>query len=130
MKLEETKRTTRILEIVRIIATAPRRYLRRDLAQRFEVSERMIQKDLDVIRHGLRYLKSPSIWQLVAIVGMAKSLRSWYTGCKEIGDSWHLGVPFVNQRTSTFPNVLAAAPESKRYLTGRRTHGILLDAQT
>jgi len=54
MKLEETKRTSRILEIVQIIATAPRRYLRRDLAQRFEISERMIQKDLEVIRHGLK----------------------------------------------------------------------------
>ena len=51
---EETKRTARILEIVQIIAAAPRRYLRRDLAARFEVSERMIQKDLDVIRHGLK----------------------------------------------------------------------------
>jgi predicted DNA-binding transcriptional regulator YafY len=37
-----------------MIATAPRRYLRRDLAERFEVSQRMIQKDLEVIRHGLR----------------------------------------------------------------------------
>jgi predicted DNA-binding transcriptional regulator YafY len=54
MKLEETKRTSRILEIVQIIAIAPRRYLRRDLAARFEISERMIQKDLDVIRHGLK----------------------------------------------------------------------------
>ena len=51
---EETKRTSRILEIVQMIATSPRRYLRRDLAARFEVSERMIQKDLEVIRHGLR----------------------------------------------------------------------------
>jgi len=41
--LEETKRTSRILELVQIIAVAPRRYLRRDLAQRFEISERMIQ---------------------------------------------------------------------------------------
>ena len=54
MKLEETKRTSRILEIVQIIAIAPRRYLRRDLARRFGISERMIQKDLDVIRHGLK----------------------------------------------------------------------------
>jgi predicted DNA-binding transcriptional regulator YafY len=54
MKLEETKRTSRILEIVQIIAIAPRRYLRRDLAERFERSERTIQKDLDVIRHGLK----------------------------------------------------------------------------
>ncbi|MEE8392490.1 MAG: WYL domain-containing protein, partial [Anaerolineae bacterium] len=56
MKLEETKRTARILEIVQIIATAPRRYLRRDLAARFEISERMIQKDLEVVRHGLKLL--------------------------------------------------------------------------
>jgi len=56
MRLEETKRTSRILEIVQIIATAPQRYLRCDLASRFEVSERMIQKDLDIIRHGLKLL--------------------------------------------------------------------------
>lgn len=58
---EEMKRTSRILEIVQLIAVAPRRYLRRDLAQRFEISERMIQKDLDVIRHGLklRLMHSP-----------------------------------------------------------------------
>ncbi|MEW6446963.1 MAG: WYL domain-containing protein [Bacillota bacterium] len=47
------KRVSRILELVQIIATSPHRYLRRDLAARFEVSERMIQKDLEVIRHGL-----------------------------------------------------------------------------
>jgi len=45
---------------VQIVATAPRRYLRRDLAARFEVSERMIQKDLDVIRHGLKLSLSHS----------------------------------------------------------------------
>lgn len=50
---EDIKRVARILEIVQTIATAPRRYLRRDLAERFELSERMIQKDLEVIRHGL-----------------------------------------------------------------------------
>lgn len=54
MKLEETKRTSRILELVQIITTSPRRYLRRDLAARFEVSERMIQKDLEIVRHGLK----------------------------------------------------------------------------
>jgi predicted DNA-binding transcriptional regulator YafY len=53
-RLEETKRMARVLEIVQMIAAAPRRYHRRDLAQRFEVSERMIQKDFDVIRHGLK----------------------------------------------------------------------------
>ena len=54
-KLEETKRIARILEIVQLIASKPRSYKRTDLAQRFEVSERMIQKDLDVIRHGLKF---------------------------------------------------------------------------
>lgn len=37
-----------------MIAVAPRRYLRRDLAERFEISERMIQKDFEVVRHGLK----------------------------------------------------------------------------
>ncbi|MBN1920037.1 MAG: WYL domain-containing protein [Anaerolineae bacterium] len=50
---EDLKRVARILEIVQMIATAPRRYLRRDLAKHFEVSERMIQKDLEIVRHGL-----------------------------------------------------------------------------
>ena len=58
---EETKRTSRILELVQIIAVAPRRYLRRDLAERFGVSERMIQKDLEVIRHGLKLRLSHSL---------------------------------------------------------------------
>jgi len=51
---EETKRTARLLEMIQMIAAAPQRYLRRDLARHFEVSERMIQKDLDIIRHGLK----------------------------------------------------------------------------
>jgi len=53
-RCEETKRTARILEIVQAIALAPRHYRRRDLAERFGVSERMIQKDLEIIRHGLK----------------------------------------------------------------------------
>ena len=51
---EEVKRTARILEIVRIIATAPRRYSRKALAERFEIGERMITKDLSIIRNGLK----------------------------------------------------------------------------
>jgi len=51
---EEFKRTARILEIIQLVAAAPRRYLRRDLATRFELSERQVQKDLQVIRHGLK----------------------------------------------------------------------------
>ena len=53
-RLEETKRIARVLEIVQMIAVAPHCYSRRDLAERFEISERMIQKDLDVVRHGLK----------------------------------------------------------------------------
>lgn len=53
-RLEETKRIARVLEIVQMIAVAPHCYSRRQLAERFEISERMIQKDLDVVRHGLK----------------------------------------------------------------------------
>lgn len=53
-EMEELKRTSRILEMVLIIASAPRRYLRKHLAERFAISERMITKDLDVIKHGLK----------------------------------------------------------------------------
>lgn len=51
---EETRRVARILDLVQMIATHPHRYSRRELAERFEVGERMIQKDLAVLRHGLR----------------------------------------------------------------------------
>jgi predicted DNA-binding transcriptional regulator YafY len=51
---EEMKRTSRILELVQMIAVAPHRYRRSHLAARFEISERMIQKDLDIIRNGLK----------------------------------------------------------------------------
>lgn len=53
-KLEELKRTSRILEIVLMIASAPGRYQRKDLAERFGVSVRMIGRDLDLIRNGLK----------------------------------------------------------------------------
>lgn len=49
-----TKRVFRILQIVQIVANNPCTYSRADLAERFQVSERMIQKDLDMIRHGLK----------------------------------------------------------------------------
>ncbi len=54
MQTDEIKRTARILELVHMIATSPRRFLRRDLAAHFEVSERMIQKDFNIIKHGLK----------------------------------------------------------------------------
>ncbi|MEJ5365572.1 MAG: WYL domain-containing protein [Desulfosoma sp.] len=52
--MEETKRTARILEIVQLVTRRPRYFRRADLARRFEVSERMIQKDVEMIRHGLK----------------------------------------------------------------------------
>jgi predicted DNA-binding transcriptional regulator YafY len=51
---EEIKRTSRILEMVLMIASAPERFSRKMLADRFEISERMVTKDLTVIRHGLK----------------------------------------------------------------------------
>lgn len=51
---EEYTRTSRILEIVQHIALQPRRWLRRDLAKHFKLSERQLDKDLQVIRHGLK----------------------------------------------------------------------------
>lgn len=55
-QLEELKRTARILEIVQIITVAPKRYHCRDFAERFEISERMVKKDMEIIRHGLKLL--------------------------------------------------------------------------
>ena len=51
---EETKRVSRILEMMHVIVLRPRCFLRRDLAHRFGIGERMIQKDLDIIRNGLK----------------------------------------------------------------------------
>ena len=51
---EELKRTARVLEIVMMIASAPGRFTRKVLADRFEIGERMITKDLSIIRHGLK----------------------------------------------------------------------------
>ena len=52
--IEELKRISRILEIIQMIAVFPKRYRRKDFARRYEISERMVTKDLQVIRHGLR----------------------------------------------------------------------------
>jgi predicted DNA-binding transcriptional regulator YafY len=51
---DETRRISRVLQMLNLIAVKPRRYLRRELAEKFEVSERMIEKDLDLIRHGMK----------------------------------------------------------------------------
>jgi predicted DNA-binding transcriptional regulator YafY len=50
----ELQRASRILEIVSRVSARPRMWTRARLANNFEVSERQITKDLDVIRHGLK----------------------------------------------------------------------------
>lgn len=47
------RRTARVLEIIQQIAVAPGRWSRQSLAEHHEVSERMIQKDLELIRYRL-----------------------------------------------------------------------------
>lgn len=54
-RLEETKRISRVLRMVQIISAQPRSWTRKKLAQEFEMSERMVDNDLQLIRHGLRY---------------------------------------------------------------------------
>lgn len=49
----EYRRIGRVLEIIQYIATRPRVWKRRNLAERYELSERQIQKDLDIIRYRL-----------------------------------------------------------------------------
>ena len=49
----EYRRIGRVLAIVQYIATQPSRWKRKTLARHFDLSERQIQKDLDVIRHRL-----------------------------------------------------------------------------
>lgn len=50
----ETQRASRILEIISKISSAPYQWTRRRLAEEYEISERQITKDLQIIRHGLR----------------------------------------------------------------------------
>ncbi len=54
-KLPETTRIARILELVWLVSRDPRRWTRKALAERFEISERMITADLELIRHGLKF---------------------------------------------------------------------------
>jgi proteasome accessory factor B len=49
----QIRRTARVLEIIQQIAVAPGRWSRRSLAGHHEISERMIQKDLELIRYRL-----------------------------------------------------------------------------
>ena len=50
---EEYRRTRRIVELLPRIANQSRRWTRRDLAAHHEVSEKQMDKDLRLIRHGL-----------------------------------------------------------------------------
>jgi predicted DNA-binding transcriptional regulator YafY len=52
-RLEEIRRTARLLDIIQNVTVAPRRWTRKALAEKYEVSERQIQKDLTVIRYRL-----------------------------------------------------------------------------
>lgn len=54
-KAPETTRVARILDIIWRIDNAPRQWTRKRLANVFEVSERSITSDLEIIRHGLRF---------------------------------------------------------------------------
>ncbi len=71
---QETRRVSRILAILRLVDTNPHRYGRKDLAARFEVSVRTIQKDLDVIRHGLKLeiTASPRGYHLPTSPGLSR----------------------------------------------------------
>jgi len=50
---DNIRRIARVLEIIQQIAIAPRRWSRRKLAEHHELTERMIQKDLGLIRRRL-----------------------------------------------------------------------------
>ena len=50
---QEFRRIARILEIIQMIARAPKRWTRKKLAEKFGISERQIQKDLRIVREAL-----------------------------------------------------------------------------
>lgn len=52
-RTEEIRRIARVLEIIQQIISAPRQWTRQKLAEHHEVSERMIQKDLEIMRYRL-----------------------------------------------------------------------------
>lgn len=52
-RMEETRRITRLLDLIWRIDAHPGRWSRAALAQHYEVSERQITKDLQILRHGL-----------------------------------------------------------------------------
>lgn len=50
---DQIRRTARVLEIIQQIAVAPGQWSRKELARHHEISERMIQKDIELIRYRL-----------------------------------------------------------------------------
>jgi len=54
-RLQETTRIARVLDIVWHINSAPRYWTRKRLADKFEVSERSITSDLELIKHRLNF---------------------------------------------------------------------------
>ena len=50
---EETRRTARVLDLIQNIAVSPRRWRRKSLAEKYEISEKQIQNDFQIIRHRL-----------------------------------------------------------------------------
>jgi len=50
---EETKRVARLLDIIGRISSRPKVWTRRSLAEVFEISERRIQQDLEIVVHRL-----------------------------------------------------------------------------
>jgi hypothetical protein len=53
--LMHAKRVARIVEIATLLAAQPRHWTRARLAAKYELCERQIARDLEVLRHGLGY---------------------------------------------------------------------------
>ena len=53
-QLEECKRIGRVLDLLYLLMVQPRHWTRAALATRYELSERQIAKDLDLLKHGLK----------------------------------------------------------------------------
>lgn len=52
---QECRRINRVLKIIFSIQNNPNRFSRKDLASKYNVSERTITKDIQIIKHGLCY---------------------------------------------------------------------------
>ena len=52
-RLPETTRAARVLDIIQQISAAPEQWTRKALAERYEIGERQIQRDLEAIRYRL-----------------------------------------------------------------------------